>query len=79
LNYQIVISGGYSSKAGWLKDVQMLQSYDPDCTSVSIKNKNKTKFKIINIFLKISYNAIIKDFNFNNLLYHVLQYYKIFL
>ena len=39
LNYQIVISGGYSSKAGWLKDVQMLQSYDPDCTSVSFKNK----------------------------------------
>ncbi|XP_023341305.1 kelch-like protein 31 [Eurytemora carolleeae] len=30
---KIVISGGYSSKAGWLKDVQMLQSYDPDCTS----------------------------------------------
>jgi len=28
---KVVVSGGYSSKAGWLSDVQMLTSYKSDC------------------------------------------------
>jgi len=28
---KVVVSGGYSSKAGWLSDIQLLENYDPNC------------------------------------------------
>jgi len=30
---RVVVSGGYNERYGWLSDVQMLNEYDPDCTT----------------------------------------------
>ena len=49
------MSGGYSSKAGWLSDVQQLDSYQSDCEAVrciSVENQIVSIVRYLFLFSK---------------------------